>query len=722
MATYIPNATQTTEPVESRTVESAALEFRTLKASINGRIEDVQDDLDAEIVNRIAGDANLQTQNNNQDVRIQAIEAALLAIGEGGLPGTVYVQRLSGTGAQTAFTLNVSVPTSALIDIFINGVYQNKDTFTIVDDVLTFSEAPPAGTDNVEVVASITIANVETDASLVSFRATDSSTIVRTVESKLREGVSVKDFGAVGNGVADDTSAVQAAVTHCITTGDQLYWPDGTYLTTATISNFHDIHHVGRGVVSRNSALWYITPNTASEVNTLFVKSGGLTATDGLSEATPTTWAGAFAKLRNWGHATGKGQWRIQVIGTVTFQGVRFTNMPTFAYRLQIFGQRDGSNNITAILDGSTATEAYCFRADEDASQKYLHFKDIQFQNWTPGDENGGGIVAWHNIDVFVEFCKFVNSGRGVWFASGRARVYDCVLEDVFRGTYYQYHCKLNSMRNTYTNTGGVGTAVHLGRLSAGHIRECTFAGHHTNIDATQNCRLRTIYNNHLDWAFTAINLSVGATWESGTGERETFASASMTNATPPVMKVRGAIEAVVDAGTGYTAHTTMTPSLGITVTGTTSPVLVTTETEMSAPLRLPGFFMRQTGNKVKLSIRLSAGAIGDADIVLCGAGMPGSSAEVIRVPWRPAGAGMSGVLDITLISARNGSSTGYAYAELKYGVSSDMTTATVTWDSSGLSNTTWEEILYRLYVVPLSTSASVTIFHIDSEVKSKGY
>lgn len=180
MATYIPNATQTTEPAESRTVESAALEFRTLKTSINERIEDVQDNLDAEVVSRIAadsaetsariaGDANLQTQNNAQDVRLQAIEAALLAIGEGGLPGTVYVQRLSGTGAQTAFTLNVSVPTSALIDVFINGVYQNKDTFTIVDDVITFSEAPPAGTNNVEVVVSITIANVETDASLVSY-------------------------------------------------------------------------------------------------------------------------------------------------------------------------------------------------------------------------------------------------------------------------------------------------------------------------------------------------------------------------------------------------------------------------------------------------------------------------------------------------------------------------------------------------------------------------
>ena len=180
MATYIPNATQTTEPVESRTVESAALEFRTLKASINARVEAVQGDLAAEIVNRLAGDANLQTQNNAQDVRLQAIEAALLAIGEGGLPGTVYVQRFSGTGAQTAFTLNVSVPSSALIDVFINGVYQNKDTFTISGTSIIFSEAPPAGTDNIEVVISITIANVETDASLVSFQPTGT-----TVEAEL---------------------------------------------------------------------------------------------------------------------------------------------------------------------------------------------------------------------------------------------------------------------------------------------------------------------------------------------------------------------------------------------------------------------------------------------------------------------------------------------------------------------------------------------------------
>lgn len=161
MATYIPNATQTTEPVESRTVESAALEFRTLKASINDRLEDVQDNLDAEIV-----------KNNSQDVRLTAIENALPFIGEGGLPGTIYVQRLSGTGAQTVFTLNAAPQSNNVVDIYINGIYQNKDTFTVAGADVIFSEAPPAGTNNIEVQVTVTIALGETDASLVTYGVT----------------------------------------------------------------------------------------------------------------------------------------------------------------------------------------------------------------------------------------------------------------------------------------------------------------------------------------------------------------------------------------------------------------------------------------------------------------------------------------------------------------------------------------------------------------------
>jgi len=45
--------------------------------------------------------------------------------------------------------------------------------------------------------------------------------------------VSVKDFGAVGDGVADDTAAIQAAVN----TGKKVYIPSGTYLCNVVITN-----------------------------------------------------------------------------------------------------------------------------------------------------------------------------------------------------------------------------------------------------------------------------------------------------------------------------------------------------------------------------------------------------------------------------------------------------------------------------------------------------
>jgi hypothetical protein len=80
--------------------------------------------------------------------------------------------------------------------------------------------------------------------SLVGFLQAGSGAVVRTAQSKMRDVVSVKDFGAVGDGVADDTVAWNYFVNHCASTGAQGYLPPGTYLIDpftfdATMAGLH---------------------------------------------------------------------------------------------------------------------------------------------------------------------------------------------------------------------------------------------------------------------------------------------------------------------------------------------------------------------------------------------------------------------------------------------------------------------------------------------------
>ena len=61
--------------------------------------------------------------------------------------------------------------------------------------------------------------------------------VTRLISSKLSEIVSVKDFGAVGNGVTDDYAAVQAAITHTATKKyGALYFPAGVYRLSARVT------------------------------------------------------------------------------------------------------------------------------------------------------------------------------------------------------------------------------------------------------------------------------------------------------------------------------------------------------------------------------------------------------------------------------------------------------------------------------------------------------
>ena len=150
-----------------------------------------------------------------------------------GVAGDITIQNFSGDGATTTFPLASAVTSEDNLQVYINGIYQQKNTFQIPPGFqnLAFTEAPPLGTDNIEVVAIETLALGEGAASLTTYQPDGTGAVQTTVQEKLRESVSVLDFGADPTGAVDATVAIQAA----INAAKRVYFPAGTYLVSGAI-------------------------------------------------------------------------------------------------------------------------------------------------------------------------------------------------------------------------------------------------------------------------------------------------------------------------------------------------------------------------------------------------------------------------------------------------------------------------------------------------------
>jgi hypothetical protein len=154
--------------------------------------------------------------------------------------GTSNADKFTGDGVKTAFTLSANPGAIANLDVSISGISQvSGRDFTWDGNVtLTFTSAPPApsigGDTNVYVRYMRGLPQSITDAGAVTYTQGGASAVSRSVQDKAREVVSVKDFGAKGDGVTNDTAAIQAAITAMGSAGN-LVWPAGTYLCSATL-------------------------------------------------------------------------------------------------------------------------------------------------------------------------------------------------------------------------------------------------------------------------------------------------------------------------------------------------------------------------------------------------------------------------------------------------------------------------------------------------------
>lgn len=178
----------------------------------------------------------------------------------------------TATAGQTVFTLSTITysPGTNSLSVFVDGVNQyDGSSFAYVETdstTVTFTSGLHVGA-LVKFTTAVSLSSGVNNASLVTYDPPFIGGVSTTVEAKLAQTVSVIDFGAIGDGVTDDTAAIQAALD---SGAGAIYFPEEYIFLTETVSVPSNRMLHGRGTLKlkQNTNKWIIENKDLSTGNT----------------------------------------------------------------------------------------------------------------------------------------------------------------------------------------------------------------------------------------------------------------------------------------------------------------------------------------------------------------------------------------------------------------------------------------------------------------------
>ena len=205
--------------------------------------------------------------------------------------GTNNVDRFSGNNSTTAFTLSSAPSSENNTYVFISGVYQQKDTYSLSGTTLTFSAAPPTGTNNIEVQhVSTTPTGVSPTIGTTTTGAAGTNASVSVSGHELSFTIPRGDTGATGpqGATGSQGPAGSSGYTHPNHSGEVTSTGDGA---TVIASNVVDEDNLKVSNSPTNGYLLTARSGNTGGMTWEAAGGGGATDIDGLSDGHTNNWS-----------------------------------------------------------------------------------------------------------------------------------------------------------------------------------------------------------------------------------------------------------------------------------------------------------------------------------------------------------------------------------------------------------------------------------------------